>query len=37
MQKKEKNHADARTWLVRIVAGICALVIVGTIFASVFL
>lgn len=37
MQKKENVHADARTWMVRIVAAVCALVIVGTIVASAFL
>lgn len=34
MKKSRKNRADARSWMVRIVAGVCALLIIGSVFAG---
>ena len=36
-RQKESVHADARTWIVRIVAGVCALLIIGSAFAAAFM
>lgn len=37
VQKKTKHHVDARTFFVRIVALVCAILIIGSVLFAAFL